>query len=371
MNSFTRRIVGVVVAGLLLATTACGGGDGGSSKAPDGRSIEGLLRLMPEGSADTQVIVSLLGVAADAADLDIDGEPGEEQYEMERLAALTDPTGELAVLSPGLLRAARLPGDFDDLLFPPSALSVEIQIGDLPEMTTIALGDLDEEPISDAALEIDGVTRRDVEGTEVVSWLDDAEVDTTRSMPIGSIPSLAGRLAFPDAGMLVHTTNDADLGRTIDTIGGDAPSLADHDDLVAIASALDDAGAHAAFLSSRPMIALPDIGANKAENGTPEPRGALDPYTAIGVGPTFDDGEAGIVVVVTHEDAAAAEANVENMKQAIAKRSEGTGGNRQPYPFDELDIEARDAVLIARFTTEVPTMWIQLVVQRDELLTHN
>lgn len=385
MTQFTRRIAGGLVAGLLLVSTACGvdsassGSDGdaagigpggkdggGADVSVDGRSIEGLLRLVPADAADGMVLVSLYDVAAERADLDIEGEPGQQEYEMDRLVALTDPVGRLGAATPRLFGAARLPHGFDHLLFAPSELTAEIQVGEPPNAVTIGIGP-DGGTVTDAALTFDGVTRREVAGTEIVSWLDDGEVDLTQTMPIGNLAGQAGRLAFPDDGVLVHTTNDADLERALAAIDGTSPSFTAHDDLVAIASVLDEEEAHAALLSGTPVQAVPGVGASKGDHVV-EPTGALDPYSAIGIGPTFIDGRTGIVIVLTHASAEAAEANAKNLEQAIAERAEDTGSGRRPHPLGDPDIEARDGVLVARFTTEVPSAWIDLFVQRDDLI---
>lgn len=340
-------------------TTTTGTADPQPDQSPD-RSIHGMLTLVPDSDEHAElVLVSPYGLAEEAVDLDLDGQPGDEAYELDRLRALTlrAQTG-VTLHSPEMAGGLRAQEVLGALGFWPSDLAAEIEVGQPPAVTKIAVGDFEPSDLLDRAAAIDGATRNEVEGTEVVRWLEDRTVDFNVETPIGRVSGQAGRLALPADRVLVHTTADAEMADAIDTIGDDGSSLANRGHLGAVATALDEEGVMAAYLSGFPVTPLggpmtPELEAQVSEDG-------LGPYSAYGVGGALDDGEPSLVIVLAHDNARDAEVNADRLASNVAEGNEPVAGRPWSEVLTEADIEVRGEVVIARFATEDPARWITI-----------
>lgn len=335
--------------------------------AADG-SIHAMLGLVADSDEHADlVLVSLYGRADDAVHLDLEGEPGDEAYEMNRLLALTT-NGDTGLIlhTPELAGGARTPEVLGRMGFFPSDLTAEIQVGQRPFMTTIAVGDLDADIVLDRAAATEGADRTEIGGTEVVAWLDDNDVDVNLDVPVGKVRGEAGRLAIPTDRVLVHTTTDAAMADAIAAISGARPSLADRPGLGPAATALDDAGVVAAYLSETPITL-------SGQRLTPEQQtqmagSELAPYLAYGVGGALDGDAPTVVIVLTHDNNDAAETNAERLAANVADGHDLVTGQRWNTILTEPRIDQHENVVVARFSVGSPRMWQQLVLTRASVL---
>jgi len=270
---------------------------------------------------------------------------------------------------PELAGGARTDEVLGRLGFWPSDLTAEIQVGQPPSMTSIAVGGFDAATVLDRAAATDGADRTEVGGTEVVSWLDDNAMELNLDTPLGRIRGQAGRLALPADRVLVHTTTDADMAQAIDAIGGARPSLAERRGLGPVATALDDAGVVAAYLSESPITLA---GQHMTEQQHAQAAGSeLAPYLAYGVGGGLDDGAPSLVIVLAHDTDDEAAANAERLAVNVGEGIDLASGRRWNTLLTEPRIEQHDTTVVARFAVESPGFWSRLVTNRASLLATN
>jgi len=367
-----RRTAVLLAAGLLVGTTGCrSDGAGGSTVDPAraGSSIEELLRLVPLTDANAaHVLVSLYDVAADAVHLDRLDASADARAELDRLVELTMGTEHPVMVNlPELVGGQRANQQIGRLGFQPSDLIAEVEAGRPPSMTTIGIGTFDEDEVLDRAAEVTGARRSDVEGTEVVAWLDDLEIDPTLDPPLGRVPGQAGRVALPADDVLVHTTEDATMAGTIGTVGGDGPSLADDEGLRLVAEHLDEAGAYAAFLSSEAVTAASAPGGTETPSSGEDAPEPLLAYEAFGVAGAVRDDRPELVVVLVHEDDEEATANAARLERVVADGVDPQ--SRRPWAdlLADADLTTDGPVVVARFVTERP-MWASLFAAGSPLL---
>ena len=373
MSRSPRRISSILVACTLVVGACSSGGDGERYAPPSGpadaaRSIHGMLGLVADSDEHAKaVLVSLYGRAEEAVDLNLQGAPGDKRYEMNRLVALTvnSDTG-ITLQTPESAGGARVQKVLGRLGFWPSDVAAEIQVGERPSMTTVAVGDLDAETVLGRAEKVDGASRSEVGGTDVVSWLDDNEIDQLLDTPLGGLPGQAGRVAVPAEGTLAYTTTDASMADAIDAIGGDRASLAERPSLGPVAAALDDAGVMAAALSDVP-ITFADIRVGAEERK--EVAGTeLAPYVAYGIGGALDGDVPTLVLVLNHRDDDAAETNAERLATNVAEGRDLSSGQPWSERLTEPRIEQDGTLVVARFTVEGPELWYRLFTTRASLL---
>lgn len=379
-----RKLVprlGIVLAGAALVATAAFACTDDGSAAADGGSIAGMLSLVPDTEANRKfVLISLYEKAEKTADLKPQGAKG-RQRELRRIIRLTsDPEtgtgvagGELAagprLARPDVGAGADGGGQYGALGYVPSDVTAEVAAGQPPNQVAIATGELDADEILDKAAEIEGSTRKEVDGTEVVRWLDDLAVDRELETPIGRIPGQAGRIAVPADGVLTYARTDAISESVNATVAGDRGSLADNDDLVPVAERLDDLDAHSAYLSTEPLRSRgPTRSPDQEGNGAEGAGTALARYDAVGVGTALKDKKPSMVVVLVHGSDQAAQLNTERLEANVADGKSFV--TRRPWSdlLTEGDIEQDGRMVVATFRVERSDLWYRLVFQGDNLL---
>lgn len=346
--------------------TGGAGGDqpGAAADAGTDDSVAALLALVPDTEGNrTQVIVSRYEAAATAAGLGpVDG----EREEMDRISKLTnDVETGTGVAGGEITGGPRAQAQYGLLGFVPSEVRAEVSAGQPPDQVSVAIGSFDRDDVLGRAAETSGAETVDVDGTEVVRWLDDLEIERGLETPIGDLPGQAGRVALPADQVLTYANADEISTAAIGAVRGDVASLADVDELAAVATALDEHDVLTAFLSTEPVETDPRMTPDTdAADGPP----GLLPYAAFGTGNRLVDGETSLVVVLAHDDADDAATNAERLAATVEDGS--SAATRQPWAELLADpvIEQDGDVVTATFTVENPTIWQAIVFRQDNLL---
>lgn len=369
------RSTAAVVSALVLATglAGCGGDDdGGDLAAGDGFSVEAALAelAVPDGQDDQLVMVSVADLDAAAAANDAGPRPDapdDEAAEWLRTVAGSSggETTPIVMVPPvdvvGGSRAT--PADAEDELGW-SLLDVEAvaEVVAPPFRFAVVAGDLDEDTLADADLARDG----DVFSVGVG---EDGDIDpdaTTAVRPIGA----PLRMAAADGRLAVSTST----GAVEDWVGGEAETLADDDDLAAVAAALDDGDVVSAYLargdftSTAVALGNPEAAAQAADS-----LAISEPFAAVGIGWASDDGRPVFTVAYAFADEGAAADGSEQVEAAYA---EGASlQTRQPLAdLVELEEVTTDgAVVVARLTPVEegrPQVLADMLLSRDLPFAH-
>jgi hypothetical protein len=193
---------------------------------------------------------------------------------------------------------------------------------------------------------------------------DPIRVDTSRTSTVR--PLGRGGCLHASDGVALRTISDGTMEAAL-AVSEDAPTLADFEPLRLIADALDEQNTYGAYLTIDPGQYIPDpsVMIEGAEEQT-----TLLPYLALGTGPGVDEaGEAYMVLVLVHEDADTAAANVALLGEIVA-----TGVSVSGTPWSELltvrSIETDGPLLVAVLETGTrANIWYRIVFMRDTLLT--
>ncbi|MGN6692588.1 MAG: DUF3352 domain-containing protein [Aquihabitans sp.] len=344
-----RPSVALLVVGtaLLAGGLAACSSDGGDTA--DGESIAGLLQAVPDTKANQQyVVVNRYDAAAEGAEVETEG-GGETDQEMDRLLQLSRQAG---IVPTGVVDATMGAQRVGALGFPPSKVVATVSAGNPPDAIDLAVVDADEADVLDAAGKVEGSKRTEVDGVDVVRWLDDHEVDADLDTPIGQVPGQAGRVAFIDGGLLATSTSDAVEAAAIATAKGDDPSLMDDEGIAAVADALDEEDAFTAFISGVPLRAGSRSTPQQGDDQTPR----LQEYTAIALGNAWTDDGLELVIAVAHDDDAQAKANAAALKEAA---SDGTSAETAAPLSDLLGdphVERDGTTVIGTFHVERPAL---------------
>lgn len=372
----TRHAAGLLAAALLVTVTACDsdGGDGGWGSG-SAWSVQGALAQLPAAAPDATVLVQAgdLVTASEAAGVerpdDLDG-----QALVDWLGPLTGGPGaeEALVFVPiaSLFNAPRLlqHEEFaDELGF--SVLDAEafVEQSTPPATFAVVAGDLDGALRDDLPEVADGVVTAG-EGEDLAADV----ANQTVARPLGMPLRLAERPGLVAASP--GTTAVADW------VAGPERTMADHDELAAVASALDDADVLAAALATGSSMALADA---LGETGSPEQVAALEadlgavlppaPFRTVGIGWGVEDGAADVTIAYhfgTEEAAESAEPAFEAMF------AEGdTLVSRQPLSelltLDGVDRDGPVVVLDLSLPDGVgPRVVFDLYVSRDLPFAH-
>lgn len=355
--------LGVALAGAALVVTPLAACTDEGPAAPDGGSIAGMLSLVPDTEANrTFVLISLYEKAEKAAELKPQGGTAKER-ELRRIVRLSnDQKVGTGVANGDLGTGSRVREQYGALGYVPSDVTAEVTANLPPSQVTIATGEFDADKVLDKAAETKGSTRKEVDGTEVVRWLDDLAVDPKLETPVGQLSGQAGRIALPADGVLTYAKSDAISKSVNATVKGDRTSLADNDDLATVAERLDDLDVHSAYLSTEP------VSAPKGQSQTGDPGSALARYDAIGVGAALKDKKPRLVVVLVHGSDRAAEQNAKGLKAKVADGKSAATGRPWSDQLSDPDIEQDGRVVVASFRVKNPTLWYRLVLQGDNLL---
>lgn len=384
---------------LLAAGLAVVAGCTGGPVDPDEPSISSMLRLAPaDADPASPVFVNLyakapdqLGVEPPAADASKDRVT---DYYRTLFANEVDASG----YAPSELWAAQTQQAQEvdaEFGYAPQALTADIYAGAPPELYTAAVGEVSGDRIAERAATSavgDDVTTKEIGGVPVVSWLADNETDVENRHVLSQIGG-SGRLAAPDDSALLYGRTDAVIEGLIGAYNGEVESLADNEDLVTIAEALDEHDVRAAALSATPVDTPPDGMTPEQLDMTAQVAGWIGSYRAYGVGvvrggsddggdamaaggPALlplrgvdreveDFGERVVVVILAEEDTAA---EVGDALERVA--TEGQAWHGQPWSelLSDPSIEVDGPVVTASFSVLRAQLWYQVVTQQDSLL---
>jgi hypothetical protein len=371
-----RRIAALLALTMFLA--ACSGDDGGGATPEvdeDAGPMVRALSLVPDvGGNSESVIVNDYAAAAEELGLERpdQGEADEDDV-ADWFIPLTSGREEVVgALQPSAFFSS---GNFledeawrDEVGWAPIDIDVVAEVGPSDDHTGYYAftGDFDPEAIEDAVTDDDNpfpieVETDEVAGVEVYTWGEDDEIDPEAITPVRPL-GRGGRMAVLGEHTILWAWQTEAMEDGIEAATGEADSLADNDELSALAEAMDEAGAHAALFSTDEEIF------EGADTGGPEP---LEPYLAFATGVVADEGGGEVVVGILHEDDDIAEENVERLEEII---SGGTSSRtRQPWVeiFPGGDLDTDGAILTAKLRVAEPpqaTIWVQLAFTRDSLL---
>jgi hypothetical protein len=322
----------------------------GGNSADD--SIVAMLALLPPMDAEEigLVSVSRWHAAADAYGVAVPADGASSDDVLDYLTALTTGDGGVAQASDLVgLRTAAITSTEDEFGFGRQQIAADISAGSPPQVHQAARGDFDPDAIVETTLSgpvADDAEEVDVRDVPVLRWRDDFDVDFEQVNALSSTGA-AGRLGLPDEHTLLYAGYDDGIeGLVTAQQGGE--SLADDDDLVAVADALDAEGTLSAQLTYRPD-------------------GSDLPYVAAGVGLVWDDGGRLVLAYSTgsESDAAAVASAVED--RVTSGRT--AAGDR---PWSELlsdpDIGTEGSLVTATFTLEgPPARWAAFLINRENI----
>ncbi|SEO86314.1 hypothetical protein [Trujillonella endophytica] len=354
----TRSLPAVVVATTLLVSGCGADGDdgGGLPTAPGGAaaddSVAGMLALLPPMDDDEIgiVTVSRWHAAAEAYGVPVPPAGADRDAVLDYLVALSTGDGGLAPASALLdLRTAASASTQEEFGFAPQAVAADVSAGLPPQVVSAARGDFDVDAIGEAtrsgpvAVDVEEV---EVGGVPVLRWREDHETDfdqVTALSPIGS----AGRLGLPDEETLLYATDDDGIEALADAARG-GESLADDEDLAAVAGALDAEDVLAAQL-------------------TPRPEGSDLTYEAVGIGLAWD-GAARVVLAWSTDSGSDAQALASSVEELVTSGESVATGRPWADLLGDPDVRVDGSLVTAVLTLEgAPGRWATFLLQRENL----
>ncbi|HEV7721735.1 MAG TPA: hypothetical protein VGO60_10640 [Iamia sp.] len=331
------RTAAVVVSVLALATaaTGCGGDDPDHLAAGDDFSVEGALAELPVPDLDDApgIMVTVVDLEAAAEANEAGERPDADADEVGRwFSTATGSSTDAEDVPPVFVPSVDTLGgnqlaSLDEIRVELGWTFLDVdavaEVLAAPFRFGVVAGDVGPETLKDAGLE------ETEEGVFAVGEGEDGEVDpegATPARPLGS----PLRTAAEDGRLVVASSTEA----VFQWVDGEPETLAEDDDLRAVAAALDDADAVSAYLTT----AVPGSG---AEGDDEQER-----FTAIGIGWAVEDGESRIAVVYAYDSEEAAETAVDQVEAAYGATTTTTN---TPVS-DQLaldDVEAKGAVVVA------------------------
>lgn len=374
-----RKRVVVGAAAVALTVSACGGGDGGALASGEDYSVLGALAELPAApEGRVWVETADLRAASELAEhprpetLDpeeatrwvslLGGGPqqqeGGEAWEMDylpihvRTPTMTQPTATHQIQ------------EFHDaagwsVLDVEAFIEVSGEAGVLPD--TVLVGEFADETIAGLP-EVDDGVRTIGEGADGEITIDGASAVDQLGRPI--------RVAHEDGRLALSLQTDT----VQDWLGGRDETLADHEGLAALATALDEAEVVAATLSVGGPFTLADHPLAGSLNPDADTHLAqleeqLDflpehAFDAAAVGRTVQDGEPVLIAAYYFGDDETAEASVESVRTVFSEGMDTTG-IRLTELYDVVDIAAEGPVLTATLHPVHPQITHQFVSTLD------
>jgi hypothetical protein len=172
-------------------------------------------------------------------------------------------------------------------------------------------------------------------------------------------------------GQIRWTRTDETMHDSIDAGAGDSDTLADVDELAAVASALEDRDVYQAYLTADPgpfsVERIPRASPEVKEKAAGD---ALEPWTAVGGGDAADGDTALGVLVLAHKDDETAATNAERLRK-ILESGRSLQTNRpyaDEYEVRSLDQKGSTVVLIVE--QERPQRLLNETIIQRSLVTH-
>ncbi|QYG92632.1 hypothetical protein HC251_09415 [Iamia sp. SCSIO 61187] len=327
----------------------CGGDDADRLTAGDGFSVEAALAELPappgDGPGSTITIVDL-AAAAEANGAGERPEPDDGDAVGEWVVAATGTATDDEDVRPIFVPTAEVLG-FERLAAPEeleaqlgwSVLDVDAvaEVVEPPFRFAVVTGDVGDESFSDAGLEPDD------DGVVSFGEGDDGEIDPESAGPATPLGAPL-RMAADGDRLVTSSSTDAVTGWLDD----DATTLADDDDVRAVAAALDDADAVSAFITTFSQSAR---------------------YDALGIGWAVDDGEPRMAIAYVFADDDAAEQGAEDVEAVFD--DEGTA-DRAPVSdhltLDEVEVDGSLVVAHVRPGPEGRPQTPLVMLQRGDVL---
>ena len=395
-----RRLrVGGICLLAALAAAACGGGTSDDSDADEaasdestpapgeatveleGGSMESMLGLVPEESgASDQVIVADYEAATEAAGVDRPEEGASEDEIAEWSLALTANETGLGLYLSGFF------GDefVDDEAWREEIGWAPIDVDQSVDVTSDEFGSLfafrgrfDPAAIDEAVRQdpawSDELETEEHNGIPFYSWgEDDATLENiTAVRNIGR----GGRMAVLDEETILWSWATEPIEAAIDAATGEADSLADDEELAALARGLDDEGALGGLLTSQGAElsaagAIPDL---TDLSSTFEPdldAPVLAPVASLATGIRWTDDEPALILHLLHGDDSTAEENAERLGVIIEQEEAPSG---QPWSeVVSLDSAESDGprllAILALLDPTQATLWADAYFQRASIL---
>ncbi|WP_409332553.1 hypothetical protein [Trujillonella humicola] len=348
-----------LLTGLALLSAACspttggGGSPAGAGGAAGGEdSVLGMLALLPPLDADELGVVTVTRWHAGAAahGVEVPGPGADADAILDYVAALTLDDGGLAQGSALLdLTTVARSSTEEDFGFGAQQIAADVSAGLPPRVLSAARGDFDPEAVTEATLAGPvgaGTEQVEVDGVPVLRWLGDLETDLSQRHALSPV-GLAGRLGLPDGGTLLHAGSDDGIARLVAAATG-GPSLADDEDLAAVAAALDAEGVLAAQLTTRPEGS--DLG-----------------YDAVGIG-LVRDGAARVVLAYATGSAAEAATLSAEVEELLTAGSSRAGGRPWSSLLSDPDVGTEGSLVTVTATVEGPAgLWARFLPVRENL----
>lgn len=352
-----------VLGALTLTVSACssstvGTGAPEASESPASEtgaddSIAAMLGLLPPIDPDDVGVVtaSRWHAAADAYGAAVPADGASSAEVADYLVALTTGDGGLAPASDLMgLRTAASTSIQEEFGFARQQIAADITAGLLPQALHAARGDFDPDAIVEATLSgpvADDVEEVEVQGVPVLRWREDGDNELSEPTAL-SLTGGAGRLGLPDDRTLLYAQDDDGIEALVDAEQG-GESLADDDDLSAVAGALDAEDTLSAQLTYRL-------------------EGSDLPYVAVGIGFAWED-DRGRVVLAYSTDTESDAQSVADAVEELVTSGRTVVGDR---PWNELlgdpDIRTGGSLVTATFSVDGPAArWPAFLLNRENI----
>lgn len=190
-------------------------------------------------------------------------------------------------------------------------------------------------------------------GVKFYSWGEDYTYDLEKKLqpPAYDAIGRGGRIAVLDS-LVFRTLATANMRSLIETYHDTRQSLADDPDLALAAGEMERLGAYSVVL----------MGLNEdGDRGT-------DKYRVLGTGVARDSEGLLIILVFVYEGEDAAGHNVQVLQEWLAEGYSIVSGRSYTEHFPRSEVWSDGRALIAKLGTDSPSIWMDMVFNRDPLL---
>jgi hypothetical protein len=191
--------------------------------------------------------------------------------------------------------------------------------------------------------------------------------------------SSCGRGTIAAEGDFVYwASTEEQMRQMIDSVTNKAMSAAD---MAAIRTSMEAVESQDAYAAMTTNLRTPVSAAARMRAGVDAPpeliadledelrqQPLLAPYRFITTGLGHDEGGYFTVVVLTHEDAAAATENARRLEQRLASSAASAEGERWGDVFEDVNVASEGPLVIAKLYTDRTGLWNRLALSFDTLL---